>query len=124
MDLMIYQEIIIEIHPDVIIECGTFNGCSALFFASIFDLLGKGKVISIDLAPQPGLPYHPRIQYITASSKLPQTVEHVKGMLNKADIVMVLLDSDHTKSNVMKELSNVSSYSDQGKLPDCGRYKH
>ena len=32
LDLWIYQEIIFEITPDIIIECGTANGGSALFY--------------------------------------------------------------------------------------------
>jgi cephalosporin hydroxylase len=39
LDLWIYQEIIFEIKPDAIIECGTYGGGSALFLASICDLL-------------------------------------------------------------------------------------
>jgi hypothetical protein len=43
-DLWIYQELVIETHPDVLIEAGTFKGGSAYFFASIFDFLGQGRV--------------------------------------------------------------------------------
>ncbi|MHA2434150.1 MAG: CmcI family methyltransferase, partial [Candidatus Thorarchaeota archaeon] len=34
--------------PDVIVECGTERGGSALFFAHMFDLMGEGQVITID----------------------------------------------------------------------------
>jgi cephalosporin hydroxylase len=54
MDLWIYQEIIYEIKPDVIIETGTECGGSALFLASICDLVQNGKVISIDVAHREG----------------------------------------------------------------------
>ena len=38
LDLWIYQEILWEMKPDLIIECGTAHGGSALFLASICDI--------------------------------------------------------------------------------------
>jgi nucleoside-diphosphate-sugar epimerase len=43
MDMWIYQEILWENRPDLVIECGTAWGGSALFFASMMDLLGAGS---------------------------------------------------------------------------------
>src|SRR5262245_2673621 len=48
IDLWIYQEILTLTRPQTIIECGTGGGGSALFFASILDLLGGGQVLTID----------------------------------------------------------------------------
>jgi cephalosporin hydroxylase len=45
-ELFLYQEMIYEIKHDVIIESGTFSGGSALFLASMLDLVNNGKVIS------------------------------------------------------------------------------
>src|SRR5579863_7468996 len=42
-DMWIYQEIIYETKPDVLIDSGTYKGGSALYFASIFDLLKHGR---------------------------------------------------------------------------------
>ena len=44
MDLWIYQEIIHRTKPDLIIECGTYTGGSALYMAAICDLIGSGTV--------------------------------------------------------------------------------
>src|SRR5579864_6841563 len=44
-DMWVYQEIITETKPDVLIEAGTFRGGSALFFATIFDELKHGRVL-------------------------------------------------------------------------------
>ena len=52
-DLLSYQEIIYETKPDVLIEFGTYMGGSALYFASLFDLLGKGRVITMDMNDYP-----------------------------------------------------------------------
>src|SRR3989338_4497676 len=38
-DVWVYQEIISEIKPDVIIETGTARGGSALFFAHLLDII-------------------------------------------------------------------------------------
>src|SRR5690554_4382940 len=49
LDLWIYQEIIYEIKPDVIIETGTHQGGSARFLAYLLDVVGKGRVITVDV---------------------------------------------------------------------------
>ncbi|MBI2024352.1 cephalosporin hydroxylase [Candidatus Giovannonibacteria bacterium] len=103
-DCWVYQEIISELKPDVLIECGTKFGGSALFFSSIFDLVGNGRVITIDVQKKANLPVHPRINYIQASSVETSTVEKVRSMINNADKVMVILDSAHTKDHVFKEM--------------------
>jgi len=102
-DLWVKQEIIYETRPDVILEMGTFDGGSAMFYASLFDLLGNGAVISIDISPQPGLPVHPRIEFVTASSIDPSVVDQVKSKIENKR-VMVILDSDHSQAHVRKEL--------------------
>src|SRR3954469_4333597 len=55
LDLWIYQEILYEVRPALIIETGTYLGGSALFLASICDLLG-GEVVTVDADRREGLP--------------------------------------------------------------------
>jgi len=43
LDLWIYQELIHELRPDVLIEAGTKFGGSAYYFARLFDLVGHGQ---------------------------------------------------------------------------------
>jgi cephalosporin hydroxylase len=104
LDLFIFQEIIYEIKPDIIIEAGTFKGGSALYMANLMDNMHHGKVISIDIERQPDLPVHPRIQYLLGSSTAPEIVDKVKSQIGPQDKVMVVLDSDHRKPHVLKEL--------------------
>src|SRR5918993_532116 len=47
LDLWVYQEIMAETRPEVIVETGTYRGGSSYFLASICDLLGVGEVVSI-----------------------------------------------------------------------------
>lgn len=114
LDLWIYQEIIYELRPDVIIETGTLNGGSALFLASLCDLLKKGKVITIDISNKKARPRHPRIQYLLGSSISEGVVEGVSRMLRPKDIVMVILDSDHSKNHVLHELRTYSRFVTRG----------
>jgi cephalosporin hydroxylase len=105
LDLWIYQEILHELRPDVIVETGTFNGGSAFYLATLFDVLGGGRVITVDLEPQPNLPVHPRITYISGlSSAAPEAVSRVRALLKPGESVMVILDSDHSRNHVLDEL--------------------
>jgi cephalosporin hydroxylase len=104
MDLWIYQELLHELRPGLVVETGTAFGGSALFFASMLDLLGHGKVVTVDVQPQDGRPEHPRIEYVTGSSVDADTFEHVRGRAEGAGTVLVVLDSDHRKEHVLEEL--------------------
>ena len=65
LDLWVYQEIVVETRPELIVETGTYRGGSAFFLASICDLLGAGEVVSIDIeAVRDDYPTHPRITYL------------------------------------------------------------
>ena len=51
-DLMVLQEIIWKIKPDLIIETGIARGGSLIFSASMLEIIGKGKVLGIDNNPE------------------------------------------------------------------------
>ena len=48
-DYLLYQILIYEVKPDLIIEIGSYNGASALYYSDLLDLVGNGKVHSIDI---------------------------------------------------------------------------
>ncbi len=104
LDLWVFQEIVYETKPDLIIEAGTYKGGSALFFASLEDLMGNGRVISIDIRDLPGRPSHQRIRYLLGSSTSPAIIERVRNAIRPGDRVMVDLDSDHREAHVLEEL--------------------
>ncbi len=104
LDLWIYQEIIHETRPDVIVECGTAEGGTALFLAAICDLVRNGRVITVDVIEDSARPKHERITYLTGSTVWEETVERVRQNITGDAKVMVILDSDHTKDHVLKEL--------------------
>jgi cephalosporin hydroxylase len=114
LDLWVYQEIIFKVKPDVIIECGTGKGGSALFMAQILDILNNGKVISIDIEDVEGKPLHKRIDYLLGSSTSEDIVTLVSGLIDSNDKVMVILDSDHHKEHVLNELRIYSRFVTKG----------
>ena len=80
LDLWVYQEIMAETQPELIVETGTYRGGSALFLASMCDLLDSGEVVSIDIEPlRDDYPQHPRITYLGGrSSTDPDVVAEVR----------------------------------------------
>jgi cephalosporin hydroxylase len=109
-DLWIYQEIIHEVKPDLIVETGTYDGGSAYFFASLFDLVGNGRVITIDVEERPDRPVHDRVRYVTGSSIASDVAKLLADEVKTSSTVMVVLDSDHAASHVKRELEVLSSF--------------
>jgi cephalosporin hydroxylase len=109
LDLWIYQEMLHELRPDFIIETGTAYGASAHYMATLCDLLGNGKIISIDIEAQPDRPTHPRLTYVLGSSTDEKIVAGTKEQIAGAKSVMVILDSDHSRDHVLAELKAWSS---------------
>ncbi|MEM7221385.1 MAG: CmcI family methyltransferase [Pseudomonadota bacterium] len=103
-DLWTYQELIVEQLPDVIFETGTRFGGSALFLATVCELIGKGQVVTIDVDDRPGRPQHPRITYIHGSSIDPAIFARARGHLPEDGKALVVLDSDHSQDHVRQEL--------------------
>ena len=74
LDAWIYQEIIYEIQPDIIIEIGSKYGGSTKYFANLLDLLGKGMVISIDIDHSIFNLVHKRVRLLTGNSSDPKII--------------------------------------------------
>ncbi|HEY0101241.1 MAG TPA: CmcI family methyltransferase [Pyrinomonadaceae bacterium] len=104
LDLWIYQELLQEVRPRYIIETGTAAGGSALFLASVCDLLGTGEIITVDIEERPARPAHARIEYLKGSSVAVDTVRAIKERVGVAAPVLAILDSDHSQQHVSQEL--------------------
>ena len=104
LDLWCYQEILYDVRPELIIETGTYLGGSALFLASICDLLGRGDVLTIDVDRRDGRPRHPRITYLTGSSTSNAILRQVRRRAKGTSRVLVILDSGHAKDHVLAEM--------------------
>jgi cephalosporin hydroxylase len=110
LDLWIYQEILFEMKPDLIIETGTHSGGSALFLAHLCDIMGHGKVVTIDLVERPPRPTHERIIYLDGSSSDPDVIAKARAFGGPDDNVLVILDSDHSEQHVLQELELLSPF--------------
>jgi cephalosporin hydroxylase len=104
-DLWTYQEILFETRPETILEMGTLHGGSALYLASVCDVLELGEIVTVDLLPvREALPRHPRITYLGGRSST--DVELVRELTARVRgrRTMVILDSDHSQDHVLAEL--------------------
>ena len=101
-DLVLYSEIIFKNKQDIIIETGTLYGGSALFYADILNIIGNGRVITIDNVER-DIPKHPRIKQIISDSVDLSLIHKLKQQC-KGKKVMVILDSDHHKEHVLREM--------------------
>ncbi len=120
-DIVMMQEIIFNLKPDLIIETGVARGGSLVFYASILELLGKGKVIGVDIEirkhNREAIEQHPmskRIELIEGSSTLPSVVEQVAAHTANAKTILVCLDSKHTHDHVLEELNAYHSFVTSG----------
>lgn len=103
-DLWIYQELIHSGRPDLIVETGTFSGASAHYLGTLCDIVGNGRVITIDIEHYGEPPEHPRVTHLLGSSISDEITARVREEAGAAETVMVILDSDHTRDHVLAEL--------------------
>jgi cephalosporin hydroxylase len=110
-DLIRLQEVIFQLKPQVIVETGVYQGGSMLFYASLLEAMGQGRVIGIDLHIPPSVrqaiesnPLGARVSLIEAGSTDTATLDLVKQAIGPGGPVMVMLDSDHSKQHVAAEL--------------------
>ncbi|KAL4444649.1 hypothetical protein ABPG77_002466 [Micractinium sp. CCAP 211/92] len=131
-DLLVIQNIIYDLQPDLIIETGTANGGSSLLWASVLEVLGlhntrqaphvlqgSQQIHTIDMHdPTVGFgagnavanPTQHRLwkKYVTFHQGLSineTIVAAIKTAAQGAKTVMALLDSDHWAGNVANELA-------------------
>jgi len=110
-DMIRYQEAVARIKPDVIVETGVAHGGSAIYSASLCRLLGKGRVIAVDIEIRPHnrrvIESHALADLVTlveGSSTSKEVVETVKEQIRPGETVLVVLDSNHSRAHVRDEL--------------------
>jgi cephalosporin hydroxylase len=108
--MMAMQEIIWQVKPDLVIECGIAHGGSIIYYASLLELQGHGEVLGIDLDIRPhnreAIESHPmakRIKMIEGSSIDPAIAAQVQAAAKGKKVILVL-DSNHTHDHVLEEL--------------------
>ncbi len=113
-DYVIYQMMIFDIKPDLIIEIGTNHGGSALYMADMLDLIGEGEVHTIDIKEYEMNPLvlgHPRIKRFLGGYN-----NYDINLTNGFKNIMVIDDGSHTYEdvnsviNIFKDVVSVGSY--------------
>lgn len=105
MDAWVYQELVHELQPDVIVEIGNKFGGSALYLAHLCDQLGKGRVIGLDVNParlHPTAKAHPRIEFLHAGGA--EGIGLVRERIAPGERVLVIEDSAHTFDHTLAVL--------------------
>lgn len=110
-DILMMQEVIWKVRPDIIIESGIAHGGALILYASLLELIGKGRVVGVDVDIRQynrlaieGHPMSKRITMIEGDSVAEDIVERVASHIRPGDTVLVALDSNHTKQHVASEL--------------------
>jgi cephalosporin hydroxylase len=116
-DMVMLQELIWEVKPDIFIETGIAHGGSLIYTASLFEMIGNGKVIGIDVEIREhnrvaivAHPMYKRISMIEGSSVDDSTILALEKQLELGKKIMVMLDSNHSRNHVLNEMKLYSKY--------------
>ena len=104
LDLWVYQELIFEVQPDLIVEMGSYKGGSTLYLAYLLDIIGHGRVLSVDIDHSNFVVSHSRITILTGSTQDQKVINHIKQVCRNLK-VMIIHDADHTATMVLKDLN-------------------
>jgi cephalosporin hydroxylase len=114
LDLQVIQETIWEVKPQLLIETGTNQGGSALFYCHLFDLMGAGELVTVDVERMHDVS-HPRATFLIGSSVSPEVLSQIEARVAATTgPVMVILDSDHSESHVLAELRAYAKFVTEG----------
>lgn len=114
-DMLVFQEIVTELRPDLIVETGTFMGGASLFLADVLERVNpQGRVVTIDINDfrqygpcgrylESTASFRDRIEFFLGSSVAPEVVKRVAERA-RGKRVLVTLDSNHEAPHVAKEL--------------------
>jgi cephalosporin hydroxylase len=115
-DILMLQELLWKVRPDVVIESGVAHGGALIMYASLLRTMGRGRVIGVDVEIRKynrlAIESHPmsdRITLIEGSSTEPETVAAVRRLVGPSDRILVMLDSNHTRDHVRAELELYAS---------------
>ena len=110
-DMVVMQEVLYRVRPDVIIETGVAHGGSLVYYASICKAMDKGRVVGIDIEIRPhnrkAIEEHelfPLITLVEGSSTDAAIVDQVRSLVQPGETVLVILDSNHSYAHVTDEL--------------------
>lgn len=107
-DYTLYQMIIWEIKPDLVIEIGTNKGGSSLYIADLLELNKKGEIHTIDIPENNEnelLHQHERIKIFKDGFENYNT-----SSMSKYKTILVIDDGSHQYEDNLKALNKFSQY--------------
>lgn len=141
-DMVVQQELMWKLKPDLVVETGIAHGGSIIFSAAMMEMMGiDGEVVGVDIDIRPHnrreIENHPMAKRITmfeGSSTDEELFAQVRKKAEGKKCVMVLLDSLHSHEHVYNELQLYPDLVTEGSyliLPDTfielfpkGYYSH
>ena len=111
-DIIIHQEIMWKIKPDLVIEMGIAHGGSIILSSAMMKMMDiKGEVVAVDIDIRKhnlklikSHPMYNRITMYEGSSIDPKIITKIKKHTKNKKCVLVILDSLHSHSHVYEEL--------------------
>jgi cephalosporin hydroxylase len=111
-DIVVFQELVWELEPKVIVEIGVARGGSVILSSSLLHLLGNGgQVYGLDIDIRKhnriAIENHKLSSNITlleGDSTSSEIINNLEKKLNGNQIDILVLDSNHTHEHVFKEL--------------------
>lgn len=122
-DIVAMQELIWTHRPEVVVETGFARGGSTILYSSILELIGEGIVVAVDIDLRPhnraaveAHPFGHRVRFVEGSSTDPSVLDQVAALIDDAERVMVVLDSDHTHAHVLEEMRSYTPFVTDGQF--------
>jgi cephalosporin hydroxylase len=114
-DLLAYQEIISRVRPEWVVDVGGSDPGRPTFLASICQLIGHGKVLSIGERDGEGQPPHPRLLCCPPEPLDASVRDHVHSLVGGGNAVVVLGTCAHRDATTAQfeayaDLVGVGSY--------------
>ncbi|BBY96212.1 rhamnosyl O-methyltransferase [Mycobacterium gallinarum] len=111
-DMWNYQEILWSLRPSLVVEFGSFQGGSGVFFAHILRQTGQRfAVLSVDITHQnlhANAVKDPDVVWFESSSIAPQVAEKISQLRSEfPGPVFAILDSDHSRDHVLAEMKSL-----------------
>ena len=105
LDFWVYQELIYQQKPDVVIEFGNNWGGSTLALAHLLDQLQNGRIVGVDIDQSKIsslVREHPRISLI--ESRATDCYDEISKRIGENERTLIIEDSSHTYENTLAVL--------------------
>lgn len=111
-DYVLYQMIIWEVKPDIILEIGTYKGGSTLYLADLLEMNNKGIIHTVDLPVNEidsSVLLHDRIKVFKNGWE-----DYDTSLLKGYESVMVIEDGSHLYKDSLAALNKFSPFVTKG----------